>query len=111
MRHLQSELLLAPIKTVKSECFATLNAIVTGAGANLPLLFGVIINFFKQYEVSPKYIDYLTAYALHLFHNKAAGQSNERKYIGVILTVNDMDYFAPLSSFKEKHVRVYATMK
>ena len=60
----------------------------------------------KLYEVSPKYIDYLTAFAPHLFHNKAASQSNERKYIGVILTVNGMDYFAPLSSFKDKHARM-----
>ena len=26
--------------------------------------------------------------------------------IGVILTVNSMDYFAPLSSFKDKHSRM-----
>ena len=43
-------------------------------------------------------VNYLTAFAPHLFHNKAAGQSNERKYIGVILSVNGMDYFAPLIS-------------
>ena len=107
MRHLQSELLLALIKTVKSECFATLNAIITGAGANLPLLIGVItMDNLKLYEISAKYIEYLTAFAPHLFHNKTATQSNERKYIGVILSVNGMDYFAPLSSFKEKHVRM-----
>ena len=34
MRDLQSELLLALIKTVTSECFATLDAIITGAGAS-----------------------------------------------------------------------------
>ena len=60
----------------------------------------------KLYEVNPKYIDYLTAFAPHLFHNKAPGQSNERKYIGVILSVNGMDYFAPLSSFKPKHAKM-----
>ena len=60
----------------------------------------------KLYEVDAKYVNYLTAFAPHLFHNKAAGQSNERKYIGVILTVNGMDYFAPLSSFKSKHAKM-----
>ena len=60
----------------------------------------------KLYEINNKYIDYLGAYAPHLFHNKSAGQANERKYIGVILTVNGMDYFAPLSSFKAKHARM-----
>ena len=107
MRHLQSELLLAPIKTVKSECFATQNAIVTGAGAKPALvLWGKQMDNIKLYEVNAKYVNYLTAFAPHLFHNKAAGQSNDRKYIGVVLTVNGMDYFAPLSSFKAKHAKM-----
>ncbi|MBR5345344.1 MAG: type III toxin-antitoxin system ToxN/AbiQ family toxin [Clostridia bacterium] len=60
----------------------------------------------KLYEIDPSYVHYLSHYAVHLFHNKQPGQSNERKYIGVILTVNGMDYFVPLSSFKEKHYRM-----
>ena len=60
----------------------------------------------KLYEVAPGYINYLSSFAPHLFHNKQPGQSNERKYIGVILSVNGMDYFAPLSSFKPKHTRM-----
>ena len=62
----------------------------------------------KLYEISPAYIDYLVPYVPHLFQNKQAGQQNERKYIGVILSVNGMNYFAPLSSFKEKHRRMQA---
>jgi protein AbiQ len=57
----------------------------------------------ELYEVNPKYIDYLVPFAPHLFKNKQPGQHNERKYIGVILTVNNMNYFAPLSSYKSKH--------
>ncbi len=57
----------------------------------------------KIYEVDAKYINYLSQFAPHLFLNKQAGQQNERKYIGVVLSVNGMDYFAPLSSFKPKH--------
>ena len=60
----------------------------------------------KLYEISPDYIDYLVPSVPHLFRNKQAGQQNERKYIGVVLSVNGMDYFAPLSSFKEKHRRM-----
>ena len=60
----------------------------------------------KIYEVNPKYIDYLIPYAPHLFQNKQPGQSNERKYIGIVLSVNGMNYFAPLSSFKAKHERM-----
>ncbi len=60
----------------------------------------------KLYRVSSAYIDYLSPYAPHLYHNSQKGQQNERAYIGIVLHVNDMDYFAPLSSFKEKHRRM-----
>lgn len=60
----------------------------------------------KLYEVNPKYIDYLVPHAPHLFQNKQPGQHNERKYIGIVLIVNNMKYFAPLSSFKAKHERM-----
>lgn len=55
------------------------------------------------YEINPKYVDYLIPYAPHLFQNKQPGQHNERKYIGILFNINDMKYFAPLSSFKAKH--------
>ena len=57
----------------------------------------------KIYEINAKYIDYLLPAAPHLFQNKKPGQHNERKYIGVVLTIKGFNYFAPLSSFKEKH--------
>ena len=38
----------------------------------------------------------------HLFHNSSGG-ANARKFIGIVLSVGGMDYFAPLSSFKPKH--------
>ena len=60
----------------------------------------------ELYEVNPKYIDYLIPFAQLLFHNKKKDQVNERKYIGIILTVNNMNYFAPLSSFKDKHIKM-----
>ena len=59
-----------------------------------------MISGFMRY---PKYIDYLLPYAPHLYGNKQPGQNNERKYIGVVLRINDLDYFAPLSSAKKKH--------
>ena len=55
------------------------------------------------YTVDEEYVDYLVPFAPHLFRNAKAGQKNSRKYIGVVLRVNGFDYFAPLSSFKEKH--------
>ena len=57
----------------------------------------------RFYEIEPKCIDYLLPFAPHLYGNKQPGQNNERKYIGVVLHINDLDYFAPLSSAKKKH--------
>ena len=57
----------------------------------------------RFYEIDEKYIDYLADSAPHLFHNKQPNQKNKRKYIGIVLSVNGFDYFAPLSSFKDKH--------
>ena len=57
----------------------------------------------KFYEVNPNYIKYLSAFAPHLFLNKRSDQKNERKYIGIVFQINGFDYFAPLSSFKDKH--------
>lgn len=57
-------------------------------------------------EVDGRYINYLSTYAPHLFQNKKSGQKNERKYIGIVFEINGFEYFAPLSSFKDKHRRM-----
>ena len=57
----------------------------------------------KLFEANEDYINFLVPYAPHLFHNKTESEKNTRKFIGVLLSVNDTEYFAPLSSFKEKH--------
>ena len=46
--------------------------------------------------MSAAYVDYLAPHAPHLFRNKKDGQQNERKYIGVVFQVNDLNYFALL---------------
>ena len=57
----------------------------------------------KFYEINESYISYLSFFEPHLFLNKKSNQKNERKYIGIVFQINGFDYFAPLSSFKEKH--------
>lgn len=57
----------------------------------------------KFYRVAEAYVDYLLPYAPHLFYNKQEVGKKVRKYIGAVLRINSMDYFAPLSSFKPKH--------
>ena len=60
----------------------------------------------KFYEVNHKYINYLLPAVPHLFKNKKPGQQKDRKFIGVVLCVHNMNYFAPLSSFKSKHQKM-----
>lgn len=91
-------------ETVKSECFATRSANLTVGRLIRPILYMEDKSLsIELYEVNPGYIDYLVPFAPHLFHNKKQEQHNERKYIGIILIVNDLKYFAPLSSYKPKH--------
>ena len=58
----------------------------------------------KIYEVKPRYIKYLSNYQKHLFcsDNEMSG----RKYIGIVMEINQFKYFAPLSSFKIKHKKM-----
>ena len=57
----------------------------------------------QLYEVDPRYIQYLSYYEPRLFHNKQPEQIHTRKYTGVVLHIHGLDYFAPLSSYKNKH--------
>ena len=56
------------------------------------------------YEVNVYYIKYLSQYQDHLFYSD--GEKVQRKYVGIILEINGYDYFAPLSSFKKKHLKM-----
>lgn len=62
------------------------------------------------YEIDSSYIEYLSNFEEHLFKNKKITQDFSRKYIGIILEINDFKYFAPLSSFKPKHRRLCETV-
>ena len=50
------------------------------------------------YHIDPQYISELIKIAPHVYFSKET-----RPYIGVVLSVNGLDYFAPLSSPKSKH--------
>ena len=55
----------------------------------------------KIYEIKTEYIKYLSQYQKHIFYDEGS-----RKYIGILLNVNGFRYFAPLSSFKQKHLKM-----
>ena len=58
----------------------------------------------RIYEVKTEYVDYLSQNHDHLYYDKAG--KNKRKYIGIVMEINGYKYFAPLSSFKDKHKRI-----
>ena len=55
------------------------------------------------YEIDENYINFLSQFSEHLFKNAKITQKHSRKYIGILFEINEMKYFAPLSSFKLKH--------
>ena len=61
-------------------------------------------NNIKIYGVKDAYIKYLSQYQEHLFLHE--GGSFGRKYIGVVIEINGLSYFAPLSSYKSKHMKM-----
>ena len=57
---------------------------------------------FKLYYISEKYINYLRMFDSKVAYNK----SLTRPYVGVVYTYNGYNYFAPLSSPKEKQLKI-----
>lgn len=49
-------------------------------------------------EIDSKYISFLAQYDQHLFKNAKLTQNFSIKYIGILFEINDMKYFAPISS-------------
>ena len=64
----------------------------------------------RFYEIDSTYIAYLAQYDQHLFQNAKISQNFTLKYIGILFEINNFKYFAPLSSFKEKHKRLTETV-
>ena len=58
-------------------------------------------NGFKIVKIDYKYCDYLRKFDNKVPYN--AGSKELRPFVGVLFTINDMEYFAPLSSPKPKH--------
>ena len=60
----------------------------------------------RIYEIRDEYVKYLSNYQKHIFEQNG----RKRKYIGIVLEIQGMRYFAPLSSYKEKHKRMKESM-
>ena len=53
------------------------------------------------YSISDKYIKYLRKFDDKIYDNKEEIRTHKRKYLGVVLTVNDFNYYIPMSSPKK----------
>ena len=58
------------------------------------------------YEVEDKYIEYLSKFDKNMMYTKKYSRKFKRKYIGILFSINNNLYIAPLSSFKEKHIKM-----
>ena len=57
----------------------------------------------KLYSISDRYIKYLRDTFPRVYSNKEEARTHTRKYLGVVLSISDHNYYIPLSSPKEKH--------
>lgn len=62
----------------------------------------------KIVKIESKYCDYLRKYDNKVTYN--AGTKDLRPFIGILFTINKCEYFAPLSSPKEKHLKLKNTI-
>ncbi len=53
------------------------------------------------YSVNDKYIKYLRQFDDKIYDNKEGNRNHERKYVGIVLTINDFNYYIPMSSPKK----------
>ncbi len=63
---------------------------------------------FKIVKVDYKYCNYLRKFDSRVTYN--AGSKELRPFVGVLFTINKCEYFAPLSSPKDKHKRLRNTL-
>lgn len=59
---------------------------------------------FKLVKVDSKYCDFLRKYDDKISYNKSSKET--RPFIGVLFKIKECEYFAPLSSPKEKHKKM-----
>lgn len=62
----------------------------------------------KIVKINSNYCDYLRKFDNKVIYN--AGSKHLRPFVGILFTINKCEYFAPLSSPKEKHKKLKNTI-
>lgn len=55
----------------------------------------------KLYSVSDRYIKYLKQFDKRVYDNKEETRTTSRKYLGIVLKINNLNYYIPMSSQKK----------
>lgn len=53
------------------------------------------------YSISDRYIRYLRKFDKRIYDNKEEMKTYKRKYLGIVLTINELNYYIPMSSPKK----------
>ena len=61
---------------------------------------------FKIYSVSDKYISYLREHEPNVYSNKEDNRNHTRKYMGIVIAMNGLNYYIPMSSPKETDYQI-----
>ena len=61
---------------------------------------------FKLYSVSDEYIEYLRAIFPNVYSNKETTRVHTRKYVGIVLRLENYHYYIPMSSPKETDYQI-----
>ena len=66
----------------------------------------------KLIEVSDRYVNYLKQFFYStMLDNKEERRKHGRKYLGIIISINSINYFAPLSSPKQSDFDKYGNIR
>lgn len=55
----------------------------------------------KLYSLSDRYCNYLRNFDNKIYQNKETDRKHSRKYLGIVLNINNLNYYIPLSSPKK----------
>ena len=64
----------------------------------------------KLYEITDEYINYLRKFDNKVYDNKEENRKVMRKYLGIVLNINQLNYYIPMSSpkksdYKDNYIR------
>lgn len=71
---------------------------------NYNIVGGIIMSNLKLVCVDPLYCDFLRKYDKRVSYN--SNKKKKRPFIGILFTIDSCEFFAPLSSPKEKHLKM-----